>query len=538
MTSENFPLGRRSALALGSAMLASGLLPGMARASGTPRRGGTLVMAGNLSLRHFNGAIQSGVATNIPSSQIFASPLRFDAEWKPQPYLAQSWSVAEDGLSVTLNLVPNAVFHDGKPVTSEDVAFSIDIIQKNHPFKTMLEPVERVDTPDPHTAIIRLRHPHPALLLAMSPGLMPILPKHVYGDGQNIQTHPANLNPVGSGPFKLQEYKAGEHWILERFDRFFIPDRPYLDRIVARVIADPSVYMLGLERNEIHMVTYVTGSRDVIRAERAANLTVTDNGYDGAGSLNWLAFNTERAPFNDVRVRQAIAYAADRDAIIRRVMGGKAKPSYGPIVSSSPFAARDLERYAYNPDRANALLDEAGHPRSADGTRFSMTIDTPSGSPEQNRNVAEFLRVQLRRVGITAQVRVAPDFPTWAQRVSSHDFDMTTDTVYNWGDPVIGVHRTYLSSNIRRGVIWSNTQSYRNPEVDRILNEAGLAQDPARRRELYQDFQRRVVADVPIFFMNESPYHTVANKGLANLPLSIWGALSPMDELYWQTPPA
>lgn len=531
------PFTRRGALALGPGLIAFAHLPRQAGAQ-TPRRGGTLVIAGSLSLRHFNGAIQSGLATGLPSTQIFASPLRFDGDWKPQPYLAQSWSVSDDGLAVTLNLVRNAVFHDGKPITSEDVAFSIDVIQKNHPFKTMLEPVERVDTPDAHTAVIRLKHPHPALILAMSPGLMPILPKHVYGDGQNIQTHPANLAPVGSGPFKLQEYKPGDFWSLERFDRFFIPDRPYLDRIVARIITDTSVTMLGLERGDIHMVPYLAGVRDVARAERATNLNVTSKGYDGIGGLTWLAFNTQRAPFNDPRVRQAIAYAADREAILRRLMNGKAKASLGPLVSTSPFAAPDLETYAFNLDKANALLDQAGLPRKADGNRFTATIDSPAGQPEQSRNIAEFLRVQLRRVGIAAEVRLAPDFPTWAQRVSSFDFDMTLDTVFNWGDPVIGVHRTYLTSNIRKGVIWSNTQSYSNPEVDRLLAEAGVERDPAKRKALYQQFQRIVVNDAPIFFIDEVPYHTVAHKGLANLPESIWGVLSPLDELYWQTPPA
>ena len=141
----------------------------------------TLVIATTQVPRHFNGAVQSGMATAMPSAQIFASPLRYDENWKPQPYLAQSWDVASDGLSVTLHLVKNALFHDGQPVTSEDVAFSIMAIKANHPFQTMLAAVDKVETPDPFTAVIRLSHPNPALLLAMSPALMPILPKHVYG---------------------------------------------------------------------------------------------------------------------------------------------------------------------------------------------------------------------------------------------------------------------------------------------------------------------------------------------------------------------
>src|SRR5690606_6737814 len=134
------------------------------------------------------------------TAQLFASPLRYDAEWKPHPYLAESWELADDGKSLTLHLRKDAVFHDGKPVTSEDVAFSIMAIKKNHPFQTMFAPVEQVETPDPHTAVIRMNQPHPAILLAMSPALCPIMPKHIYDDGQDLKSHPRNSQDVvGSG---------------------------------------------------------------------------------------------------------------------------------------------------------------------------------------------------------------------------------------------------------------------------------------------------------------------------------------------------
>ncbi|MFZ1240695.1 MAG: ABC transporter substrate-binding protein, partial [Anaerolineae bacterium] len=156
-------------------------------ATSQPRRGGTLViLSGVGSPRHFNPALISGSATAFPAAQIFASPLRYDENWNPQPYLAKSWEVSKDGLAVTLHLVQGATFHDGHPITSEDVAFSVMTVKTYHPFKTMFAPVDKVDTPDPLTAVIRLSRPHPAILLAMSPALLPILPKHIYGDGRDI----------------------------------------------------------------------------------------------------------------------------------------------------------------------------------------------------------------------------------------------------------------------------------------------------------------------------------------------------------------
>ena len=187
----------------------------------TPTRGGTLIATLNSNVRNLNSAVQSGTVTGFLGAQLFASPLRYDENWTPQPYLAESWNISEDGLTVTLNLVKNATFHDGHPITSSDVAFSVKVIQENHPFKSMFAPVASVDTPDEHTAVLNLSQPHPALMLAMSGQLMSIIPEHIYGDGQNPKTHPRNnKDVVGSGPFKLVEFKNGEHVIVERYDDF------------------------------------------------------------------------------------------------------------------------------------------------------------------------------------------------------------------------------------------------------------------------------------------------------------------------------
>ena len=172
------------------------------------KRGGTLIASMGSNPRHLNPAVQSGIATGFPGSQLFATPIRYDNNWEPQPYLAESWEITDGGKTVKLNLVKDAVFHDGVPIKSSDVKFSLETIQKNHPFKTMFGPVIAVETPDEHTAILKLSQPHPALMLAMSSQLMSIIPEHVYGDGQDPATHPQNSkNVVGSGPFKLVEFK-------------------------------------------------------------------------------------------------------------------------------------------------------------------------------------------------------------------------------------------------------------------------------------------------------------------------------------------
>jgi len=187
---------------------------------------------------------------------------------------------------------------------------------------------------------------------------------------------------------------------------------------------------------------------------------------------------------------------------------------------------------------AARLLDQAGYPLHPDGSRFSLTLDYIPAIPSLQREVALYIAHQLEKLGIAVEVRESSSFPEWAERVSNWDFDMIMDSVYNWGDPVIGVERTYMSDNIRKGVVWSNTQNYRNPEVDEILEQARIELNINKRKALYSEFQQIVVEDLPIIWINTSPFYTAYHNGLGNLPLTIWGVHSPFDEVYWKEFPS
>ncbi len=507
---------------------AAALLAGTAVATQAYAEGGTLVIGSTQTPRHLNGSVQSGIATAVPSTQIFASPLRYDENWEPQPYLAESWEVAEDGMSVTLNLVQNATFHDGEKVTSEDVAFSIMNTKENHPFKSMFEPVSSIDTPDDYTVVINLDRPHPALLLALSPALAPVLPEHIFNDGQDPKSHPANTAPIGSGPFMLKEFTAGEAIILEKNPNFFLEGRPKLDEIIIRIISDPSALLIAMENGDTDLYPFMAGSQEIRRLEKDPDLSITTEGYAAVGPVNWLAFNTASEKLSDVRVRQAIAYAVDREFITNALHRGVSAPQRGPIIESSPFFDPTIPAYDVDLDKAQALMEEAGF-----GDGMELTIDYIPGPKEQQQSIAEYMKSQLKKIGIDVTVRAAPDFPTWAGRVGGHDFELSMDIVFNWGDPVIGVHRTYLSDNIRQGVIWSNTQQYSNPEVDELLNAAAVELDMDKRKALYAEFQQIVAGDLPVYWINALPYHTAYNAKLQNVPTGIWGTMHPMDMVEW-----
>ena len=488
--------------------------------------GGTLIIGSTQVPRHLNGTVQSGYATAVPGTQLNASPLLYDDEYNPMPYLAENWEISDDGLTVTLHLVEGAVFHDGMPITSADVAFSILTVQANHPFKPMYEPVTSVDTPDEHTAVINLSQPHPAILLAMSPGLLPIIPKHIFDDGQDMKTHPRNTeNFVGSGPFRLTEYEPGTIIRMERFDDFFIEGTPCLDEIVMEITPDPTAIVLGLENGTTHLSSTLGSPANTLRLMDNPDVEVSSDGHEAIGQIQWMEMNVNDPALSDQRVRQAIAYAIDREFLAEVIEQGLTFPAPTGIVTASPFHNTDVNHYDKNIDRAKELLAEAGYGPG----ELQLSIDY---IPPPQVIHAEYVVQALEDAGIEVELSVSPDFPTWAQRIASGDFQMTINNVWNWGDPVIGVHRTYLCDN-RVGVIWTNNTGYCNAEVDRLLTAAGQELDPAERARLYAQFQEIVADEVPIYFLTTPTFWQAYNPAVMNPPTdNIWGQMSPMHTVW------
>ncbi len=275
-------------------------------------------------------------------------------------------------------------------------------------------------------------------------------------------------------------------------------------------------------------------SQEQERLAKFDHLIVTPEGYQAIGPTSWLAFNLEKKPLDDVRVRQAIAYAIDRKYIISALFKGDVTEATGPIVPNSPFYSDKAERYDYNIEKANTLLDSAGYRRNEIGVRFSLSINHNPGV-KIFRDIVEYLRFIFRtEVGIDLKIHTFGSVSEWIKAVSNGDFQMTFDAVFNWPDPVISVHRTYDSRNIRKGVMWSNTQNYRKPEVDALLDSAAVERDFDKRKALYAKFQRIIMDDLPLYPLFIGGFATIYHKGLMGLNDSILGPFSPMDNVYWR----
>lgn len=469
--------------------------------------------------------------------QVYASLTRLDAKSMVQPNLATSWEISPDGLSYTFHLAKNAKFHDGKPVTSADVAFSVKTAQKEHRFGgKMFGPVERVDTPDPHTAIFRLTKRHaPVLLSTTSTRFLPIFPKHIFDDGKSFKKHAGHAKPIGAGPFKIKEVNRAEFVIVERFDGYFRPNLPKLDQIIFRVVTDQTAVRVGLEQKQFDIVvsSSTTRFKDLQRFVKAPHLSVKPHALANGGKVV-LDFNHRVKPFDDVRVRRAIGHALDLNFISTALHAGWSQPAKGPISPASPFFEPSLEGgYEYNLDKANKLLDEAGLLRKADGVRFETSLIHASSFKEFFVVIPEYIVPALKKVGIKVN-RQPLDRPSWGKRIGKWDYEMTVALPGEFLDPAIGVSRTYVCDNIKHRV-YTNTSGYCNPEVDKLF-AAGVAEPNHEKRvAIYREVQKLLWKDMPIVWMTLSTSPIVFNSDLVNVPIGGWGLYGvPVDEMYWK----
>lgn len=493
----------------------------------------TLVI-GMQSMRTLNPAVQSGYATGMPGSQLFASLVLLDDKFEPLPYLARSWEVSEDGLSYRFQLVNNATFHDGRPIKASDVVFSIETVKAVHPlmsimYKAILESVRALDD---HAVELRLKKPFAGMFSVLTPSLTPILPEHIYGPSAGpIRTNPANDQPVGSGPYKFVSWQRGKELVLERHAGSFRA-APYFDRLVFTLIEDSLTKTLMLEKGAIDFLpfSYLRVS-DLKRIKGHKDIVMTHRGYEAIGPVNYLELNLRVAPLNDIRVRQALAHAINKDFITTTLHQGLSKRLDGPLHSSNAYFDGDvLTQYPYDLTKANQLLDAAGLPKKGDGMRIQLTLDIPTFEPDSTNLVADYLKGQLRRIGVDVVLRKSTDFADWASKIGQWNYQMTMNSTFNWSDPVVGVDRSFLSSNIAKQV-WTNTEGYVNPQVDEILARAASEADPGKRRALYSEFQKIVSADLPFIWTNEGIYITIHDKKLRDIPSGVFGALAPFDEM-------
>ncbi|WP_206238992.1 ABC transporter substrate-binding protein [Novosphingobium terrae] len=520
-----FVASRRDVLVAGGVLGLAGLA-GCSSGSGSGSGGrGTLVIGFNPEPPTLTSAGTTAGPTQAVSTKIFDGLVTFDAQGKPQPQLATRWEQAKDGLSLTFHLRPGVTWHDGKPFTSADVAYSLQEVWKKYHSRgrSTFLPVRQVETPDPQTVVLRLSTPAPYLISALGSPESQIVPAHLYA-GKDFLSNPAGNAPIGTGPFKFVEWRRGEFIRLERNPDYWAPAGAGLDAIVFKIYSDAAATAAALETGEIHLSTSGQLSLDDVRRfSQKPGFAVIDQQSAFAATLATFEFNLDKPEFRDPRVRQAFAHAIDKDFLLRNAWSGYGKVEDSPVTSAVPdFYDSRSGHYPYDPGKAIALLDAAGLKPDARGVRLRIRHD-PAPTGGQLLKSAEAIRDQLRRVGVEMTIRTG-DFATFIKRIyTDRDFDTIQYLAGAGPDPAIGIQRFYWSHNIERGVAFSNGAHYDNPQADALLAKAQSENDPAARRADYVGFQQLVGRDLPRIPLICSAVQVVTSARVRNFPRTAYG---------------
>ena len=521
------------AIAVG-ATFASFLPSNVVKAS---KRGGTLSMLVQPEVPTLASYLSTSMPVGQTASKIYDGLLEYNFDLSPRPCLAKSWNVSPDGLTITFNIRKGVKFHDGHPMTSEDVRYSImEVLIKYHARGGKFKIIESIQTPDDHTVLIKLKSSSPALMMAFSGYESPIIPKHLFA-GKDIKNHPLANKPIGTGPFKFVEWKRGQYMRFDRNPDYWSPGQPYFDRIVVQTIPDSATRSAVLEKGDFQLAGFgAVPNNDAKRLGALPNLIVTTKGYENFSPISELDFNTKVKPFNNKKVRQAVAFCIDRKFVIKNIWFDFGKIATGPINSNFEAAGlytSKVKNYDVSNriEVANRLLDEAGYPRKSDGYRFEITHDiTPYGG--EWKSFGEYTVQQLDKIGIKARLRVE-DVATWLKRIyTNYDFTLSSNWLNTFADPVLGVHRLYHSNAIKPGTVFKNASRWSSPLTDKLMDMASVEPNQEERGALYQAFQKILVEEVPVTWIHEIQFPTVINAQYKDVITSAIGIAGNFREGY------
>ncbi|MDE1177420.1 MAG: ABC transporter substrate-binding protein [Edaphobacter sp.] len=474
---------RRLLRAMSVATAVAMLLP-MAGCRGKAADPRTVVMIiesspNNLDLRQGTDAQSERVG-----GVIFDGLVTKDEHYKLKPWLATAWEQT-DPLTLVIHLRDGVQFQDGRPMEAEDVAWTIRsmvdgtlITAKGGAFAS----VDRVDVRDRLTLVVHLKHPDAGLLFNMSNGLFGVVPR---GAGRDF-----GLHPVGTGPFAFVSAVQDKEVIVRRNEHYWA-GAPKIDGVRFTVVPDAITSALELRKGAADLASNVVTLDMIHTLKQAPNLGVASG---ESSVVVYTNFNVNDATLKDRRVRQAIACAIDRKAIIDAIWRGEAKPAETLLPAGHWAAADDasMAQYPHDVERAERLLEEAGYRRGADGVRLTITMKT--STDETTRLMAMVMQQQLRAAGIRLELRSA-EFGTFYADVTRGAFQMyALRWIGSNEDPDI-FRYTYGSAAFPpKG---ANRGRYSNPRVDALLTAAAAETDEAKRRQDYVEVQKILAVDLP-----------------------------------------
>ena len=488
----------------------------------TPKRGGTLRVSygneiANLDFHTAGGYEMMWVAMNVGCGLVNITP-----DGKFVPDAAESWQMAPDGLAYTFKLRKNAIFHDGTPVDAAAVKFSIDRLMDpatKSGMRSFYNPVHSVEVLDPQTVQVKLKHPYGFfmhMLAGYRTGLVLYNPvatqKYTLQDRQ--QGKPEAVS--GCGPFRLVEWVKGSHLVMDRFDKYFVPGLPYLDRVIIRVIKDPVTEMAAFSAGEIDFIASfspehvdtmkVTKPKAVIMTGKettpmvaAMKVTVPKDGKP---------MSVERAPhpiFGDLRVRKAIGcYGLDRQEIVKIAFKGKATPWVGMAPPGTLESVNINHLCPYDPAKAKAILAEVGY-----GPSKPLTFELLTNTEKSVFSViATVIKEQMTRIGVTANIKLV-DKTSWLNStLQDGPWDMYVEDLLS----LLTIDSNgYLSTAFvsAKSSTWSHPR-HTDTKVDDYYDRYAREVDPTKRKALGKELLEYMANNMYWNTISGSPFYMVA----------------------------
>jgi peptide/nickel transport system substrate-binding protein len=491
---------------------------GPAAAATTPKSGGTLTATwGGFEPQSLFVPAGGGSSPYFTSTKVHERLLRLTVDLKFEPVLALEIKPAEDFRSYTIKLRDKVTWHDGKPFTADDVAFSAMDYWKPISAGVSLDALGGAEAVDPLTVVLKFKTPVPEFflksVLAGKSGL--VIPTHIYA-GSHIITNPINNTPIGTGPFKVKEWVRGSHVEYLRNDSYWNPGLPYLDRLVIRWWRDPASRSAAFEAGQLDIGTFnPIPMPDIARLIQGGKIVAETKGYSNSAWVATIEFNQRREIFKKREVRQALMYGIDRQFIADTIFFGRAHPSVGAIhTSNSIFFTKDVQDYPFDVKKAAAMLDAAGYPVK-DGSRFKLSL-VSAGWFEENVKMGQYVKQAFEDLDITVDLSV-PDRATSLKRIyTDYDYDVAISNNSGGIELIPGTTQYYTADGIVKGAAFRNATGYSNPKLDEIVAKLTIETDETKRIALAKDFDRLASIEAPILPMVDLEPVTIARADVRN----------------------
>ncbi|MBI4544144.1 MAG: hypothetical protein HY703_02985 [Gemmatimonadetes bacterium] len=507
---------------------------------GPATRGGTAIVGMRTDFGGFNPVTASDqYADEVNKYALFTPLIAYDSALNVRPWLAQSWKLLGDS-GVDFRLRRDVHWHDGRPVTAEDVKFTFDLAKDPATASLIgsayLTSVARAEVVDSYTVRFTFVAPHAQ---ALEDFWWAPVPRHVLegvppGELRNAEF---NRRPVGSGPFRVVEWRANDRVVLERNAAFpeGLGGPANLERVVLRIVPEPATLLTELMTGGVHVDVPVEPDQAAdIKVNRGLRL----HAFPGR-TVYYIGWNNRRPPFTDAAVRRAMTLGINRLEIIQALLFGYGQVATGPIPPWSPFYAHEVEPLPYDPEESARLLEGAGWvDRNGDGVREDaggrpLRFTLLTSERPLNRAVAEVVQAQLRGVGVAVELRVL-EFQTLLAQHRAREFDAV---FANWvldNFQVASAPVALFHSKLADVPRSTNRSGVHNPRLDALMDQGAATSDPVRGRVIWAEFTQLLRQEQPFTFMFWLDELAAAQARLGGVVMDPRGELQSMAE--WSLP--